>query len=256
MLLTAGMFEVYPKKFLCQVSIDMSTEKFANRPVTTLSGGIDGVVTSLTVADASTFPNTGQFRILIDSEYLLVTGVSGNTFTVSRGIESSSPVGHSSGSAVIHVVTAGAMDLLVQTDDPRIGILTQVIVDISLTSTANTIIDTRPASPSGINRWKLVSIDLRLKTAITGGGTPSATISIGSTSGGTEIVITQSVTSSTPVGTIVGGFQLTSLGSDMSQGTGFEAMYPASQNIYANVVETGTPSTGTVTAYLLWQELP
>lgn len=280
----------------------MATEKFANKPATTLNGGIDGVVTSLTVTDASAFPSTGQFRIIIDAEYMLVTAVSGNNFTVQRGAESSTAFPHSNGASVEHILTAGAVNLLVQTDDSRLsdnrtasGIKTattvvavssataptagQVLtatsgtaadwetpapgstlvtlaVDISLTTSANTAIDTRPATPTGINRWKLISIDLRLKVAVTGGGTPSASVTIGSTSGGNQIVTAQTINTSTAVGSIVGGFALNSLGSDMSQTTGFESFYPASQSIYANVTATGSPSTGTLTAYLLWQGLP
>jgi hypothetical protein len=136
------------------------------------------------------------------------------------------------------------------------GTLTSVAIDVSLTATANTLIDTRPASPSGINRWKLVSIDVRLKTAITGGGSPSAAISVGSTSGGQQIVLSQTVLPAVAVGTIIGGFSLSTLGSDMSQANGFEAMYPASQAIYANVTATNSPATGAVTIYLVWQALP
>jgi len=131
-----------------------------------------------------------------------------------------------------------------------------VSFDIDLTTTANTLIDTRTSSPSGSGRWKLISIDLRVKTAITGGGSPSSAISIGSTSGGQQIVVSQTIIPSVAVGSIVGGFALTSLGSDMSQSTGFEAIYPASQAIFANVTETNSPTTGAVTVYIIWQSLP
>ena len=131
-----------------------------------------------------------------------------------------------------------------------------VTVDLDLTTTANPVIDTRPSSPTGGGRWKLISIDLRVTVQMTGSGTPSSTLSIGSTSGGQEIVLTQTILPAATVGTIVGGFALSSLGSDMAQANGFEALYPAGQTIYANVTQSGTPATGTVTAYLLWQELP
>jgi hypothetical protein len=131
-----------------------------------------------------------------------------------------------------------------------------VTYDIDLTTAGNPIIDTRPATPTGNNRWKLVSIDLRVKVALSGGTTPTAQLSIGSTSGGTQIILDQVIDSSVAAGTIVGGFALTSLGAALSQATGFEAMYPAGQSTYANVAVTGSPTTGTVTAYLLWQGLP
>ena len=72
----------------------MVTEKFANNPITTLNGGINSIVTSLSVANASEFPAQPQFRIKVEQEYMLVTGVSGTTFTVSRGAEGSSNVSH------------------------------------------------------------------------------------------------------------------------------------------------------------------
>ncbi|MCK9567754.1 hypothetical protein M0R72_02240 [Candidatus Pacearchaeota archaeon] len=131
-----------------------------------------------------------------------------------------------------------------------------VAIDVSLTTTSNTIIDTRPANPSGINRWKLVSIDVRLKTAITGSGIPSAIFSVGSTSGGQQVVLNQSIIEATAVGTIIGGLALSTLGTDMSQSNGFEAMYPASQELYANVTTSGSVSTGEVTVYLMWQGFP
>lgn len=131
--------------------------------------------------------------------------------------------------------------------------LVTVEVDFGITTTGNTVIDTRPATPSGPGRWKLMSIDLRVKEALDFG---VSIVSIGSTSGGVEIVIDQTIVPATSVGSIVGGFSLLSLGMGMSQVTGFEGVYPASQDLWANVTVTGTPSTGIVTAYLLWQGFP
>lgn len=128
-------------------------------------------------------------------------------------------------------------------------------MDVSLTALANVLIDTRPANPSGAGRWKLISIDIRVKIAISGSGSPSSIISVGSTSGGQQIVINQTIDGYKTVGTIVGGLALSSLGSDMSQSNGFEAVYPASQQMYANITPSGSPSTGTVTIYLVWQLL-
>jgi len=93
-------------------------EKFSNNGRSTLSGAINSAVTSLTVASASSFPTTGNFRIKIDSELLLVTAVSTNTFTVTRGIESTTAASHSSGATVTHVITAGAFDTFVQGTTP------------------------------------------------------------------------------------------------------------------------------------------
>jgi hypothetical protein len=229
----------------------MAIEQFTNLAITTLNTGVDALLTTVTVIvnDASRFPTVGQFRIRLDNEFMLVTGVSGTSFTVVRAIEGSTAASHLPGIAVSQVLTAGVMSAFCQT-------IVATQADIDLTTTANTVIDTRPATPTGPGRWKLVSIDLRLKVAITGGGTPSSIVSIGSTSGGQEVVLNQTVLPATSVGTIVGGFSLSSLGANMSQITGFESIYPASQEIWANVTASGPPATGTLTAYLLWQGFP
>lgn len=86
------------------------TERFANAASTTLNGAINNSVTSITVTSATPFPNAGNFRILIDSEIILVQGVSGSNFTpVLRGQEGSTAASHSNGATVTHILTAGAL---------------------------------------------------------------------------------------------------------------------------------------------------
>jgi hypothetical protein len=87
----------------------MPTEQFANKAITSLLGGIGSGDSSLVVNSAAAFPGTGQFRILIDSEILLVTGVSGTTFTVSRGQEGTSAAAHLNAAVVTLILTAGAL---------------------------------------------------------------------------------------------------------------------------------------------------
>lgn len=84
-------------------------EQFANNASSTLSSGISSGATSLSVASASAFPSSGNFRILIDSEIFLVTAVSGTTFTVTGAQESTTAASHSSGTTVTHIVTAGGL---------------------------------------------------------------------------------------------------------------------------------------------------
>jgi hypothetical protein len=86
-------------------------ETFANQAVTTLSAAITGVTaTSCTVIDATAFPATGNFRIKIDSEIVMVTGVAGNTFTITRGAEGTTAATHASGASVIHLLTKGSLE--------------------------------------------------------------------------------------------------------------------------------------------------
>lgn len=85
------------------------TEQFANDAVTSLNGFIAADATSLTVRDASAFPTTGDFRLRVDAELMLVTAVADKVFTVTRGIEGSTAVAHASGTEVKHVLTAASL---------------------------------------------------------------------------------------------------------------------------------------------------
>ncbi|HEX8889752.1 MAG TPA: cadherin-like domain-containing protein, partial [Pyrinomonadaceae bacterium] len=72
----------------------------AGTDVTTLNGGINNVVTSVIVADASSIPDAVNFRIQVDDEQMTVTAKSGNTLTVTRGAGGTTAASHSNGAAV------------------------------------------------------------------------------------------------------------------------------------------------------------
>lgn len=84
-------------------------EQLANAAKTTLTSAVASTDTTINVASASPFPTSGQFRLLIDSEYLLCTSVSGDVLTVTRGVEGSAAASHLSGATVTCVITAGAV---------------------------------------------------------------------------------------------------------------------------------------------------
>jgi hypothetical protein len=113
----------------------MALEQFANNALTTLSGSITNVATTLVVTSATNFPATGNFRIGVDTgsnfEYMLVTNVAGTTFTVTRGQESTTNVAHNSGVVVTHILTAGG---LVQTLNDNVGFPTVPGLRLSLTT--------------------------------------------------------------------------------------------------------------------------
>src|SRR4051812_30996770 len=90
-------------------------EQFSNLAVTTLNGHIDNSTTSIVVNSSSTFPTTGQFRIIIDSEIMIVTNVSGTNFTVIRSAENTTSSAHNDLTKVAHVLTSGAIKQLDQT---------------------------------------------------------------------------------------------------------------------------------------------
>ena len=68
---------------------------------TTLNGAINDSVTTLTLTDASLFPSTGTNFVIIGSEEISYTGVSGNTLTgLTRGVAGTTAASHSDGATV------------------------------------------------------------------------------------------------------------------------------------------------------------
>ena len=86
-------------------------EQFTNNAASTLAEAIrTASVTTCEVASAAAFPASGSFRIKIDNEILIVTAVSGTTFTITRGAEGTTAGTHASGAAVIHLLTKGGLE--------------------------------------------------------------------------------------------------------------------------------------------------
>src|ERR1700736_4132634 len=87
-------------------------ELFANSAQTTLSGNggsISAGATSMIVASAALFPSSGTFRVLIDSELIKVTAVSGATFTIARGDDGTTGASHNDGATVTLILTKGGL---------------------------------------------------------------------------------------------------------------------------------------------------
>jgi hypothetical protein len=89
-------------------------EQFKNNSTSTLNGAINNSVTTITVADGSQFPADGNFRIIVETELMLVTARSTNDLTVVRGIEGSTPASHSDSAVVTHIVTDASFNRLVR----------------------------------------------------------------------------------------------------------------------------------------------
>lgn len=103
----------------------MAFLKKKNCAKTTLSGAMTAGQTTMTVADASVFPSSGDFLVTIwnkssfadpcndsNMEIVKVTNVSGNLLTITRAQESTTGVTHSSGHAVEQLITAGTFEEL------------------------------------------------------------------------------------------------------------------------------------------------
>lgn len=86
-------------------------ESFANSAQTTLSAAITSTGDlTISVASASGFPSSGQFRIVISLEILLVTGGHGTTtWVVERAQEGTVATTHSNGATVTHILTKEAL---------------------------------------------------------------------------------------------------------------------------------------------------
>jgi uncharacterized protein (TIGR02598 family) len=79
----------------------------ADSVTTTLNGSITASQTTLTVTSASGFPTSPPFRVKIDSEIMLVTAVSGTTWTLDSGtassrvpVDATTAAAHNSGATV------------------------------------------------------------------------------------------------------------------------------------------------------------
>ena len=85
------------------------TEQLANKAASSLNGAMLIGDAALTVVSAAGFPATGNFRVIVESELMLVTGVAGAVFTVTRGIEGTAATAHPATAAVTCVVTAASL---------------------------------------------------------------------------------------------------------------------------------------------------
>jgi len=92
-------------------------QQHKNDGLSTLNGAINNSVTSLDVVDGSKFPSSGNFRIIIGSEIMLVTARSTNTLTVVRGQDGTSAASHSNADPVGLIYSQqGITDLLKDND--------------------------------------------------------------------------------------------------------------------------------------------
>ena len=82
---------------------------------TTLTSGITSGATSMTVSATTGWPlTTYPFTLALDyntglEELVDVTAVTGTTVTITRGVDSTTPVAHGVGAIVRHVITARDM---------------------------------------------------------------------------------------------------------------------------------------------------
>lgn len=94
----------------------MPAENYVNDVYTTLSGNggsVNNSTTTWLVASSTGFPSK-PFRVICESEIVLVTNVVGVTWTVTRAQESTTATSHNDGSIVRHVITAAGLSNAIQ----------------------------------------------------------------------------------------------------------------------------------------------
>lgn len=97
------------------------SELLVNMGETTIAEDLDDSETTVTVTDGAVFPATGDFRLAVDDELMLVTARSTNDLTVTRGIEGTTAAAHSNGAACACVITdAGVRRLITQSPASRV----------------------------------------------------------------------------------------------------------------------------------------
>lgn len=108
----------------------------------------------------------------------------------------------------------------------------------------DTLLYTVPASPSGNGRFNLSGLALRLGTALVGSG--NVVLTAGTTQGGTDLILAQTVTSATAVGGSPFGLPFVQLGATFDQASGDNAYLAAGTPIWVRLATSGTVTTGPV----------
>ncbi len=89
-----------------------TSEKLVNLAETTLAAALTATETTVQLTSEAGFPETGNYRVTVDSEIMLVTARSGKKLTVKRGQEGTTAIEHKSEAAIAATLTKEALELL------------------------------------------------------------------------------------------------------------------------------------------------
>jgi hypothetical protein len=147
---------------------------------TTLATGVDDTTTTLSVTAVSGWPSSFPYTLILDQdtvneEIVEVSARSGTTLTVTRGVDGTSAVAHSSGAAVQHGVSARDFD------EPNAfingtGTVTETMLASNAVTSAKildgTIVNADINASAAIAQSKIADLtsDLASKPAVGGGG--------------------------------------------------------------------------------------
>jgi len=144
---------------------------------TQLSTGITNSQTSITVSSHTGFPTTGNYTIIVDNEQMTVTGGQGtNTWTVTRGANSTTAVSHSSSEPVELLDRATTLN----------GSLTAGATTLTVSSNAGFPTDPNTSFRILVYNPDFSNVEYMTVTAGQGTNTWTVTRGVGGTSGSTK----------------------------------------------------------------------
>lgn len=184
---------------------------------TTLAADVNSSATTILVAATTGFPSSKPFTLVIDvdtasEEIVTVTAASGTTLTVTRGVDGSTAVAHTTGAVIAHQITARDVD------EPNAHIdATTSVHGITDTSVLVTTTGTQTLTNKTISQAQVTSLtsDLALKAPLSvtiNPQTASYTLVLGDAGKQVEILVTSTANTLTvppnssvafPVGTVL-----------------------------------------------------
>jgi hypothetical protein len=145
------------------------TERFSNEWSSSLATAINASQTSFALTSAPPAAlSSGNWRIRVDNEYMLVTGVSGVTVTVTRGAESTTAVSHAILADVSNILTAGGLQQAITEAGTgahpatAVGSTDPTLATVTITLLANPTVSIPTSAGSDIE------VEVRMTTSSTG----------------------------------------------------------------------------------------
>ena len=178
---------------------------------TTLSASIDSSTSTVPVTAVSGWPSSFPYTLLLDKdtvneEIVSVTGRTGTTLTVTRGVDGSSGIAHSAGTNVQHGVSARDFDETNSFINTAGNITTTLLADGAVTSAKiadGTIVDADVNASAAIAQSKVATLvtDLAAKFPLlvaTNEKTGSYTLALGDAQGVVEMNVASANTLTVP----------------------------------------------------------
>src|SRR5687768_2164275 len=159
-------------------------EQLANFAQTTLASTMTSGATTLTGVDCSSFPATGDFRVLVQlvdaitgvvtqRELMKATSRASNVVTVTRAQESTTAVEHDAGSVVAVPLTKAALETLLAT---KVDKTTATTAGDLYVATASGVIDRLGVGTTGQVLTANTALSKKIEWAAAAGGGIAATI--------------------------------------------------------------------------------